>query len=556
MLCAWNVVSMHVDTTTSKRNGKAYTRHLLRTSYREDGKVKKRTIANLSHCSDDEINAIRLALRHKGNLAKLGQKEAVELRQGRSVGAVVTIYQIAKRLGIVAALGSSQEGKLALWQVIARVIAQGSRLSAVRLAMTHAACEVIGLKRGFSEDHLYQNLAWLCDQQTAIEDRLFRRKSADASAPLFLYDVTSSYLEGQSNALGAFGYNRDKKRGKKQIVIGLLCDASGEPVSVQAFEGNTQDAATLPAQVDKVARRFGGGPVTFVGDRGMIKGPQIETLENLEWSYITALTKPQIKTLLKDGSLQMSLFDQELAEVEIKDEARVILRRNPHRLQEIRAHRADKEEAVRRELDLQNRYLLDHPRAKAETARRKIDAKIANLKLAWLQVVIEDGVLALHTDQEVLEEAQKLDGCYALKTNLQKDQASKDVIHDRYKDLALVEHAFRSCKTGHLEVRPVYVRSEPSTRAHVLVVMLAYKIIRELANCWQAINVTVEEGIHQLTTLCTQTVTMNQGGSAFNTIPKPNTDLAKLIKAAGVTMPVALAERTTRVVTRKSLARS
>lgn len=547
---------MHIDTTTSKRNGKTYTRHLLRTSYRQDGKVKKRTIANLSQCSDAEINAIRLALRHKGELASLGQKEAVELQQGRSVGAVVTIYQIAKRLGIVAALGSSQEGKLALWQVMARVIAQGSRLSAVRLAMTHAACEVIGLKRGFSEDHLYQNLSWLCDQQTAIEDRLFRQKSTDGSASLFLYDVTSSYLEGQSNALGAFGYNRDKKRGKKQIVIGLLCDAAGEPVSIQAFEGNTQDAATLPMQVDKVARRFGGGPVTFVGDRGMIKGPQIETLEKLEWSYITALTKPQINTLLKDGSLQMSLFDQELAEVDIKDEARVILRRNPHRLQEIRAQRTDKEEAVKRELDLQNRYLLDHPRAKVETAQRKIDAKIARLRLPWLKVVIEDGTLALHSDQEVLEEAQKLDGCYALKTNLQKDQASKDVIHDRYKDLTLVEHAFRSCKTGHLEVRPVYVRSEPSTRAHVLVVMLAYKIIRKLASCWQAINVTVEEGIHQLTTLCAQTVTMNHGGPAFNTIPKPNTHLAKLIKAAGATMPAALAERTARVVTRKSLAKT
>ena len=549
---------MHIDTTitTSKRTGKPCVRHLLRTSYRQDGKVKKRTIANLTHCSEEEINAIRLALRHKGDLAKLGQKEAVELQQGRSVGAVVTLYQIAKRLGIVAALGSSQEGKLALWQVIARVIAQGSRLSAVRLAMTHAACEVIGLKRGFCEDHLYQNLSWLCDQQTAIEDRLFRQISTDAAAPLFLYDVTSSYLEGHSNALGAFGYNRDKKRGKKQIVIGLLCDAFGEPVSIQAFEGNTQDAATLPAQVDKVARRFGGGPVTFVGDRGMIKGPQIETLENLKWSYITALTKPQINTLLKDGSLQMSLFDQDLAEVEIKDGVRVILRRNPHRLQEIRAQRADKEEAVRRELDLQNRYLGDHPRAKAETAQRKIDARIDQLKLPWLKVVIEEEALVVHTDQAILEEAQKLDGCYALKTNLAKDQAAKDVIHDRYKDLALVEHAFRSCKTGHLEVRPVYVRSEPSTRAHVLVVMLAYKIIRELANRWRDINITVEEGLHQLSMLCAQTITISNDGVAFNTIPKPNADLAKLIKAAGVTMPTALAERTTQVVTRKTLARA
>jgi len=179
---------MHIDSATTKRNGKAYTRHLLRTSYREVGKVKKRTIANLYHCSDAEINAIRFALQHKNDLATLGDpKDAIELQQGRSVGAVVTIYQVAKRLGIVAALGSSQESKLALWQVIARVIDQGSRLSAVRLAMHHAALEVIGLKHGFHEEHLYQNLSWLLDHQASIEDRLFGRvakKDQGALVPL------------------------------------------------------------------------------------------------------------------------------------------------------------------------------------------------------------------------------------------------------------------------------------------------------------------------------------------------------------------------------------
>ncbi len=554
---------MHIDSATSQRNGKTYTRHLLRTSYREGGKVKKRTIANLSHCSDAEINAIRLALQHKNDLATLGSpKNAIELQQGRSVGAVVTIYQVAKRLGIVAALGSSQESKLALWQVIARVIDQGSRLSAVRLAMHHAASEVIGLKRGFNEDHLYQNLSWLLDHQAPIEDRLFRHmnqkapKGKEAKSPLFLYDVTSSYLEGRCNALGAFGYNRDRKRGKRQIVIGLLCDALGEPVSIQAFAGNTQDTATLPPQLDKGADRFGGGPVTLVGDRGMIKGPQMAAIEAHDWAYITALTKPQIGTLLKDGSLQMSLFDQDLAEIERKDRTRVVLRRNPQRAQEIRAQRADKEGVVRRELDLQNRYLLAHPRAKVETSCRKLDAKIATLKLPWLRVAIEGRALILHTDPEPLEAAQKLDGCYALKTNLTKAQAAKEIIHDRYKDLALVEQAFRVAKTGHLEVRPVYVRSEASTRGHVLVVMLAYKIVRELARCWRSFNTTVEEGLHQLTTLCAQTIAMKRTGPAFNTVPKPSADLAKLIEAAGVTLPSALAERTAQVVTRKSLAKA
>jgi len=373
---------------------------------------------------------------------------------------------------------------------------------------------------------------------------------------LFLYDVTSSYLEGVCNELGAFGYNRDNKRGKQQIVIGLLCDALGEPISIQAFAGNTPDSATLPAQLDKVAHRFGGGPVTWVGDRGMIKGPGIEAIDAQDGFYITALTKPQIEHLLKSGSLQMSLFDQELAEVALKEGPRLILRRNPQRAKEIRAQRADKERALRRELDQQNRYLLEHPRAKVETAHQKLEAKITTLKLPWMQVVAEGRTLALHIDQEALKAAQKLDGCYALKTNLAKDQASKDVIHERYKDLALVEQAFRVSKTGHLEVRPIYVRSEASTKGHVFVVMLAYQIIRELGRCWRRFNLTVEEGIHQLTTLCAQTVTMKGTDIAVNTVPKPSAELAQLIEAAGVTMPRALAERTAQVVTRKSLAKA
>lgn len=166
------VVTMHVDSCTSTRDGKTYRRHLLRISYREGGKVKKRTIANLSQCSEEEIAAIRLALQHKDDLARLGSAQhAIGVEQGGSVGAVVSVYQVAQRLGIVEALGTPQEGKLALWQVMARVIDQGSRLSAVRLAMHHAACEGIGLPEGFTEDHLYKNLKWVAEKQDTIEDR-------------------------------------------------------------------------------------------------------------------------------------------------------------------------------------------------------------------------------------------------------------------------------------------------------------------------------------------------------------------------------------------------
>src|SRR5262249_45781321 len=329
------VATMYIDTSHITRGGKTYTRHLLRESYRAHGKVLHRTIANVSHCSEAEIAAMRLALRHKEDLEHLGTiQDAITLKQGVSFGAVWTVYHIARRLGIEKALGTTREGKLALWQVIARVIDQGSRLSAVRLAMSHAACDVLGLGP-FDEDALYENLDWLAGAQASIEDRLFAQRTQTKPVNLFLYDVTSSYLEGTQNALAAFGYNRDGKKGKMQIVIGLLCDEDGQPVSIAVFPGNTQDPRTFAEQLAKVKRRFGATAITFVGDRGMIKDHQIEHLGQHRFYYITAITKPQIEKLLRTRTLQLDLFDQELAEVLTEEGIRYVLRRNPMRAQEV-----------------------------------------------------------------------------------------------------------------------------------------------------------------------------------------------------------------------------
>ena len=368
---------MYVDTSTVRSaKGKTYTRHLLRRSYREGGKVKHRTIANLSPCSPKEIEAIRLALRHKQDLTALvSLKDDLRIEQGLSVGAIWTVFDVARRLGIVAALGPTREGKLALWQVIARVIDQGSRLSAVRLAGSHGACDVLNLEK-FNEDHLYKNLDWLCENQARIENCLFEKRNGkkrnEDKQQLFLYDVTSSYLEGTENELAAFGYSRDGKKGKPQIVIGLLCDETGMPLSIEVFPGNTKDPATFSAQVRKVVERFGGGEVTFVGDRGMIKSGQIEDLNKEDFHYITAITKPQIEKLLKTGVIQMALFDQDLAEVEASEGIRYVLRRNPVRAAEVAQVRQDKLESVQKEVDKQNLYLAEHPRAQVEVARRKV----------------------------------------------------------------------------------------------------------------------------------------------------------------------------------------
>jgi hypothetical protein len=542
-------------------NGKTYESIYLRESFRQDGKVKKRDIANLTHCDPAEIAAIELALKHKGDLAALASLDSVQLQEGASVGAVWIAAEIARRLGLDQALGTDFSGQLALWQVIARLLDQGSRLSAVRLAQVHAACDVLGIRRGFDENDLYENLTWLCQHQEQIERRLFAARRGRRKPELFLYDVTSSYLEDEDirhyrtrnrDALGAYGYNRDGKKGKKQIVIGLLCDEEGAPVSTEVFRGNTQDPQTFGAQVRKASQRFGCQRVTFVGDRGMIKSGQIEELSKAGFHYITAITKPQIETLLAGGVLQMALFDDSLCEVE-QEGLRYVLRRNPVRAAEIVRNGAGKQASVEVLVQQRNQYLAEHAKAKVSAAEKKVPAKVAQLKAApWLRVESAERTLKLVTDEAARTEAARLDGCYAIKTDLPETAASKRVVHDRYKDLTEVEMAFRTSKTVRLEMRPVHVRTEEQTRGHVLVVMLAFLIRRELSQAWQGLNVTVEEGLAQLATLCSMEVKV-EGGASCLRIPTPRDGSSALLKAASVQAPEALPHLETRVVTRKKL---
>jgi transposase len=543
------VATMYVDTS---HTGK-YVRHLLRQNYREKDKVKHHTIANLSHCSEAEIDAIKLALKYKNDLSSLGSiTETVKLKQGQSFGSVWVIYQIAKELGIDKALGNTPQGKLALWQVIARVIAQGSRLSAVRLASSHAACDILDMET-FNEEDLYSNLDWLSEKQEKIEDSLYKNQYKKKKQPgLYLYDVTSSYLEGNCNELGAFGYNRDKKKGKKQIVIGLLCDEEGVPLSVQVFRGNTQDQKTVSEQIKKVSGRFGGKEVTLVGDRGMIKGQSIEELKEEGFHYITAITKPQIEKMLSERQLQMSLFDEDLAEVETKG-IRYILRRNPIRAKEIRQIRQSKLEKLKEEIRKQNEYMKLHPGAKEGTSLKKMQTGISKLKIGkWASLTISGREIQITLDSEKLSEEEKLDGCYVLKTDISKEKASKEIIESRYKDLADVEWAFRTSKTCHLEMRPVHVRLESRTRGHIFVVMLAYRIALELSKRWVEVESTVEEAIDELKTVCAMNIVVGQK-TLCNKIPEPGDSIKFLLKKAGVSLPETFPSKGIIVATRKKL---
>ena len=546
---------MYIDKSKITVRGRTYSRVLLRQSYRDHGKVKHRTIANLTACSPEEIEAIELAFKHKKDLESLtlASEGPLHLRQGLSFGAVWALRQVAERLGIVGALGSDRPGKLALWQVLARAIDQGSRLSAVRLAGAHAACDVLGLG-AFNEDQLYPNLAWLAENQAVIEQRLFEHLHPDGCPGLFLYDVTSSYLEGEHNALAAWGYCRDGKRGKQQIVIGLLCDGQGRALSIEVFAGNTSDPKTLGAQIKKAAERFGGHEVTFVGDRGMIKGPQIQALGQEGFHYITAISKPQIEALLKNQVLQMELFDNPLCEVaSFPEKVRYILRRNPQRAQEIAQSRQSKQASLAELLQEKNGYLEAKPRAQVKVALQALRARASKLKLdGWIGFKAQGRRLVMSVEEEALAEASKLDGCYVLKTDLLADWATMEVVHDRYKDLALVEQNFRTSKTVELEMRPIHVRLEASTRGHAFVVMLAHRLIQELQQAWAGENLTVGEGLQELASLCVTEVVIN-GQVKAQLVPEGRPQVKRLLELVQVELPKKLRYAGSIVSTKKHL---
>ena len=473
---------MFIRRINKKYNGKVHTTIYLAESYRDNnGKVRHRHISNISKWSEEMIVAFEKLL--KGD--KIVTLSDLEFSQGKSFGAIKVIFEVAKRLGITQALGNSRQAKLALIQIAGRIITQGSRHYLANEWQQHQAIDKIFKINNFNHNDLYENLSWLAENQRKIEQKIFNFRKKDKSIKqIFLYDVTSSYLEGEHNELAEYGYNRDKKKGKKQIVIGLMSDEDGYPVTVEVFKGNTSDTKTVSNQLEKLKYTFSVERVIFVGDKGMIKSAQIEELtdEEYKWYYLTTITKKEIKSLLEKNIIQMELFDKELIEVEDAG-IRYILRRNPYRKEEIRKNRAEKIDKIINLIGHQNAYLSEHKRAKPEVALRRVKEKISALKLSKIiSCQLSERTLSYEIDKEALQEAEKLDGCYVIKTNVEKQYLDKQTAHSRYKDLAKVEQAFRTLKTTLENIRPIYVRTEESTRGHVFVASLAYMIIKYICD--------------------------------------------------------------------------
>ena len=545
---------MRVDINyKTTKNGKKNYSYLLREAYRNtDGKIRHKTIANLSNYDYDEVKTLQWVLRNFDKIREIKNDPQVTYKSLYHYASVYVPYVIAQRLGIVKALGNTPVAKRMLWEVIARLIQPTSKLGSVRLAQNHAALEVLNMSP-FDEDDLYGDLKWLDQKQQQIEDRLFNQREEVTN--LYLYDVTSAYLEGVKNELGDYGYDRDNKKGKQQLVVGLLTDESGRPLSVEVFEGNTQDLSTFHNQLEKIKQRFKSQSIIIVGDKGMIKKPQQEGIEKEGYYYITGITKAQIKSMIKKGDFQMSLFDENVKEVKMGDGVRYILRRNPVRAGEIQKTRAEKEKKVRQYLYKQNAYLRDHPKATVAAAKKRLRKKIGNLKVAgWLKVEQDkdNRRLSIEKDEDALAEESKLDGCYVIKSDVPEEVVTAQELHDRYKDLGYVERAFRGFKSDYMEIRPVYVRNGESTRAHVFIVMLSYMIERELEKCWRNENLTVREGISNLAKITILKIQKGQE-TPFCIIPEGDETTQRLLDLADIKLPPTVKPRKKEVYTRKTL---
>ncbi len=475
---------MHVVTNTVRRGGREYSSTLLRRSYREGGKVKKETLANLSHLEAELIELIRGYLRGERYVTV---DEAFRTERSLPAGHVNAVVAMAGKLGLAGLLDRerSRARDLAVALVCQRVLCPESKLASARaLGRSTLACE-LGVE-GADQDDLYAAMDWLLARQVRIEDRLARRHLKEGE--LVLYDVSSSYFEGQTCPLAQLGYSRDGKRGSLQIVYGLLCDRRGRPIAVQVFEGSLHDDKTLPTQIEQLKRRLGLTDVVVVADRGMITKANIETLRDEGIGWISALKAPQVKKLVKDGDLQLSLFDeQNLAEIasEAYPGERLVVCRNPL----VAAERARRREEL---LAATERGLAEI----AERVRNGTLAGAAEIGLAvgpalkryrvkkHFQVEITDSSFSYQHKQEQIAAEAALDGFYVLRTSAAAERLASAEVVRSYKQLKEAERAFRTLKGPLLELRPIGHRLEDRVRAHVLLCMLAYYLIWHLRQAW------------------------------------------------------------------------
>ncbi|MCB1677394.1 MAG: IS1634 family transposase [Halioglobus sp.] len=476
----------HVVTTTRKYKNKVYSTHLLRRSYRQDGKVKNETLGNLSHLPDALVDLVRRSLQGE-TFVPLDQ--AFEVVASRSHGAVQAVTAAMQRLGFATLLASktSRERDLVCAMVAARIIAPHTKLATTRWWHTTTLAEDFGVAEA-TEDELYAAMDWLLARQGRIEKKLAARYLGEDS--LVLYDLSSSYFEGHTCPLARRGYNRDGKKGKLQVNYGLLTDNRGCPIAVSVHEGNTADPQTLMPQIDRLRHDFGLAHVVMVGDRGMISQKAVDTLRGQEGiGWITALKSGAIRKLVTQGQIQMGLFDEgnlfEFTHPDFPGE-RLVACRNP----ELAARRAHKREdllqATERNLEKVHRMV----QAGRLQGQDKIGVRVGKVVNQYhmakhFTLAIQDNAFTFARQTQSIATEAAQDGIYVIRTSLPMERMDSADCVRHYKSLAQVERAFRTLKSVDLRIRPIHHRLETRVRAHIFLCMLAYHVEWHMREAWR-----------------------------------------------------------------------
>ena len=475
---------VHVATTRRKYKGKVYETHLLRRTYREAGKVKHETVGNISHLPFEIIEIVRRAL--KGEIFS-GVQEDFEIVRSLPHGHVAAVLGMIRKLKLETIISpvACNQRDLVLAMIVSRILAPCSKLAAARALDTETLSTSLGEVLGIESadvSELYRSMDWLLVRQAEVENALASNHLSNGS--LVLYDVTSVYVEGSKCPLAQLGYNRDGKKGKKQIVLGLLCSVQGCPIAVEVFEGNTADPKTLASQIAKVRTRFGLSRVVIVGDRGMITEARLRDdlrcEQGIEW--ITALRAPAIRKLVQNASLQLSLFDEkDLAEISDPNypDERLVVCKNPFLAYERARKREDLLQATEKKLNkVVEATMRQMRRLKGkEKIALRVGKILDQFKMAkHFCFEIQEESFRYCRNQETITSESSLDGIYVIRTSLSQDEMSTADTVRAYKGLSRAERAFRILKSIDLQIRPIFHWTSNRIKSHVLLCMLAYYV--------------------------------------------------------------------------------
>ena len=469
---------MFVEVVKSKQGKRTYKSVLVRESYREGGKVKHRTISNITKFSDEHIKQIKHMLR-----GEKGDFKVSDLEHGTSYeyGASFALRELSREIGLDNAICSTKEQwrEDVLAMIIGRILYQGSKLSLVNTFRDTALWELAGHTYGVRPDvekNCYRPLDELLKRKGRIERKLAKKHLEDGC--IVLYDITNIWFEGEYKHSKEVTFGRPKggKRGFKQIALGLLTNSDGCPVSVEIFKGSTSDQTTVLDQIKKISKVYGIQEAVFTGDRGMLTQKRVDEIKETDFKIITALTHGELKKVIEKENVQLDLFDQmNITEITDSDDCktRYMLCKNDKEM--------EKEGKTRSKMIEKVELLLSKKAAvKRKRNVQKVSASVGRIfekhkiEKFFTWHVGKRGVLTWSLKNEVVEAEKELDGCYAIKTDTDKTRMNKESVVQSYRDLQKVEQAFKNLKTVMLELRPVYHKSDDRIKAHIFLVMLAY----------------------------------------------------------------------------------